>query len=69
MGALRALADVAVSFKTAEVLVLCFHRIRSRARFTVQMTVLTEHGYSALSMGQFIEWLGGYTPHHGLRCC
>src|SRR2546426_2611948 len=62
MGALRALTEVAVSFRSAPVVVLCYHRVRSRARFANQMAVLSELGYSALSMPQFIDWLNGRHP-------
>ncbi len=62
MGALRALTELAVSFDTADVLVLCYHSIRSRERFAAHMRVLAERGYPMLSMGQFKEWLNGLAP-------
>lgn len=62
MGALRALTELAASFDAADVLVLCYHSIRSRERFAVQMRVLAERGYPVLSMGQFTEWLNGLEP-------
>jgi len=52
MGAWRALSELGASFSAADVLVLCYHSIRSRA----------ERGYSVLSMGQFTEWLDGLKP-------
>ncbi len=62
MGAVRALTELVSSFTSAEVLVLCYHEIRSRERFVAQMSVLLEEGYSVLSMGQFTEWLDGRQP-------
>lgn len=62
MGALRALTELAASFDAADVLVLCYHSIRSRERFAAQMSVLAERGYSVLSMGQFTGWLNGLKP-------
>ncbi len=59
MGALRALSELAATFRSAHVLVLCFHQIRSRARFSDQMAALSERGYSALSLLQFTQWLNG----------
>src|SRR3989442_6955008 len=61
MGALRALAEVTASFEAAEVLVLCYHGVRSRERFGDQMAALAERGYSVLSLPQFTAWLNG-TP-------
>jgi peptidoglycan/xylan/chitin deacetylase (PgdA/CDA1 family) len=62
VGAVQALTELVSSFPSAEVLVLCYHEIRSRERFVGQMSVLVEEGYSVLSMGQFAEWLGGRQP-------
>src|SRR2546425_3789616 len=59
MVALRALAEVTASFEAAEVLVLCYHRVRSRERFGDQMAALAERGYSVLSLPQFTAWLNG----------
>src|SRR2546425_364436 len=59
MGAARALSELASSFHGVDVLVLCYHQIRSRERFHSQMKALAEHGYSILSMEQFTEWLRG----------
>jgi len=59
MGVLRALTEVAATFRSAHVVVLCYHRVRSRERFADQMAVLSERGYSVLSMPQFTEWLNG----------
>ncbi len=59
MGAARALSELASSFHGVDVLVLCYHRIRSRERFHSQMNVLSEHGYSILTMEQFTVWLRG----------
>src|SRR3989442_5705200 len=59
MGAARALSELASSFHGVDVLVLCYHQFRSRERFADQMAVLSERGYSVLSMPQFTEWLRG----------
>ena len=59
MGVLRALTELAASFRSANVVVLCYHRVRSRERFADQMAALSERGYSVLSMPQFTEWLNG----------
>src|SRR5438132_7560855 len=59
MGVLRALTEVAATFRSAHVVVLCYHRVRSRERFADQMAALSERGYSVLSMPQFTEWLNG----------
>jgi len=59
MGAARALSELASSFQGVDVLVLCYHQIRSRERFHSQMKALAEHGYSIPTMEQFTEWLRG----------
>src|SRR5437870_13688314 len=59
MGMLRALTELAGNFRSAHVVVLCYHRIRSRERFVDQMAALSERGYSVLSLPQFTEWLNG----------
>ena len=59
---LRALTELAATFRSAHVVVLCYHQIRSRARFADQMAALSERGYSVLSMPQFTEWLNGSLP-------
>ncbi len=59
---LRALSELAATFRSAHVVVLCYHQIRSRARFADQMAALSERGYSVLSMPQFTEWLNGPLP-------
>jgi len=59
MGVLRALTEIAATFRSAHVVVLCYHRIRSRERFAGQMAALSERGYSVLSLPQFTEWLNG----------
>src|SRR5712691_4985054 len=59
MGAARALSELASSFHGVDVLVLCYHRIRSREQFADQMAALSERGYSVLSMPQFTAWLNG----------
>src|SRR5439155_10423371 len=65
MGVLRALTELAATFGSAHVVVLCYHRIRSRQRFADQMAALSERGYSVLSMPQFTEWLNGsQLPSH-----
>ena len=56
---LRALTELAATFRSAHVLVLCYHQIRSREQFADQMAALSERGYSVLSMPQFTEWLNG----------
>src|SRR5712692_5542040 len=59
MGVLRALTEVAATFRSAHVVVLCYHRVRSRERFADQMAVLSERGYFVLSLPQFTAWLNG----------
>jgi peptidoglycan/xylan/chitin deacetylase (PgdA/CDA1 family) len=59
MGVLRALTELAASFRSADVVVLCYHQVRSREQFADQMAVLSERGYSVLSMSQFTAWLNG----------
>jgi peptidoglycan/xylan/chitin deacetylase (PgdA/CDA1 family) len=59
MGVLRALSELAASFRSAHVVVLCYHRVRSRARFAEQMAALSDRGYSVLSLPQFTAWLNG----------
>src|SRR2546422_11261086 len=59
MGAARALSELASSFQGVDVLVLCYHQIRSRERFHSQMKALAELGYSILTTEQFTEWLRG----------
>lgn len=59
MGVLRAITELTASFRVADVIVLCYHRIRSRERFADQMAALSERGYSVLSLPQFREWLNG----------
>ena len=55
MGAARALRELGVSFAQADVLVLCYHAVRTRERFAAQMSGLARRGYSVLSMQHFIE--------------
>jgi peptidoglycan/xylan/chitin deacetylase (PgdA/CDA1 family) len=66
MGPLRALAELGASFHNADVVVLCYHRIRSREHFRMQMDLLADGGYRVLSMGQFLERLnkpqGAFQP-------
>src|SRR2546427_2367571 len=59
MGVLRALSELTATFRSAHVLVLCYHQIRSRQRFADQMAALSERGFSVLSLPQFTEWLNG----------
>lgn len=59
MGMLRTLAELVATFRSADVVVLCYHRVRSRERFHAQMKALAEYGYSILTMAQFTEWLNG----------
>jgi peptidoglycan/xylan/chitin deacetylase (PgdA/CDA1 family) len=57
---LRALSELTATFRSADVVVLCYHRVRSRERFADQMAALSQHGYSVLSLPQFTEWLHGF---------
>src|SRR5256885_5662754 len=59
MGALRPLIELTATFRSTPVVVLCYHRVRSRERFADQMGVLSERGCSVLSLPQFTEWLNG----------
>src|SRR2546428_6013418 len=59
MGVLRALSELTATFRSAHVLVLCYHQIRSRQRFADQMAALSERGFCVLSLPQFTEWLNG----------
>src|SRR5213593_227486 len=59
MVGLRPLTELAATFRSAHVVVLCYHRVRSRERFAEQMAALSERGYSVLSLPQFTEWLNG----------
>src|SRR5437660_587722 len=56
---LRVLADVTATFRSAHVVVLCYHRVRTRERFVDQMAALSARGFSVLSMPQFTDWLHG----------
>lgn len=62
MGAWRALSEIAATFRSADIVVLCYHRIRSRERFAAQMSALVERGYVVLSLSQFRDWLNGRHP-------
>src|SRR5205823_3780330 len=59
IGVLRALSELAATIRSAHVVVLCYHRIRSRERFADQMAVLSERGSSVLSLSQLTAWLNG----------
>src|SRR3989475_7232375 len=59
MGVLRALSELTATFRSAHVLVLCYHQIRSRQRFADQMAALSERGFCVLSLPQFKERLNG----------
>src|SRR5439155_12799692 len=59
IGVLRALSELGATFRSADVVVLCYHRVRSRERFARQMAALSERGYSVLSLSQFTAWLNG----------
>jgi peptidoglycan/xylan/chitin deacetylase (PgdA/CDA1 family) len=59
MGVLRALSELAATFSSAHVVVLCYHQVRSRERFADQMAALSQRGYSVLSLPQFIDWMNG----------
>ena len=61
-GPVRALREVGVSFAKAEVLVLCYHAVRSRGRFDAQMSTLIERGYSILTMEEFTAWVRRRQP-------
>jgi hypothetical protein len=54
---LRALRELGVSFAASDVLVLCYHDVRSPKRFRGQMSVLLERGYSVLATDEFIAWV------------
>lgn len=56
-GPLRALRELGVSFRASDVLVLCYHHVRSRERFHGHMSILLDRGYSVLTMDEFIAWL------------
>jgi peptidoglycan/xylan/chitin deacetylase (PgdA/CDA1 family) len=53
---LRGLRDVGASFAASDILVLCYHEVRSRERFQAQMSALLERGYSVVTMEEVIEW-------------
>jgi len=55
----RALRELSASFVRADVLVLVYHVVRSRARFAAQMALLMEHGYRVVSLREFTDWLDG----------
>lgn len=55
MRPVQALRDLTASFDSADMLALCYHRIRSRERFAAQMRFLAERAYTVLPMEQFIE--------------
>lgn len=57
-----ALREITVSFAGADVRVLCYHSVRSRARFAAHMEILAERGYTVVSLKQFTDWLRGATP-------
>ena len=59
MGAWRALRELSVSFAGADVRVLCYHSVRSRTRFAVQMDTLAEQGYTVISLPELTGWLSG----------
>lgn len=62
MGALRAISELTVSFRGADVLVLCYHRVRDRGRFTAQMRALADRGTPVLSMDEFTASLASRRP-------
>src|SRR5881628_3985573 len=62
IGAWRALRELSVSFAGADVRVLCYHSVRSRARFAAQMDTLAERDYTVISLRQFTDWLSGSAP-------
>src|SRR5207248_2653666 len=62
MGAWRALRELSVSFAGADVRVLCYHSVRSRTRFAVQMDTLAEQGYTVISLPELTGWLSGAVP-------
>lgn len=62
MGALRALTELTATFQGADALVLCYHRVRDRERFTAQMHALADLGNPVLSIEEFIALLAGRRP-------
>ncbi len=62
MGTWRALRELSVSFAGADVRVLCYHSVRSRARFAAQMQILAERDDAVVSLKQFTDWLSGAMP-------
>jgi peptidoglycan/xylan/chitin deacetylase (PgdA/CDA1 family) len=56
MAVPRALRELNASFAAADVLVLCYHAVRSRARFETHLEVLAEAGIRVLSMPEFLAW-------------
>ena len=62
MGAWRALRELSVSFAAADVRVLCYHAVRSRASFAAHMDTLAEQGYTVISLPELTGWLSGAVP-------
>lgn len=58
----RAVRELTVSFASAEMLVLCYHSVRSRARFAAQMDVLAARGYHVVGIPELTAWLRGVRP-------
>lgn len=56
MGAARALRELGASFASADVLVLCYHAVRSRERFAAHLAGLADAGRRVLSMAEFLGW-------------
>jgi peptidoglycan/xylan/chitin deacetylase (PgdA/CDA1 family) len=59
---IRALREVGCSLGTAGVLVLCYHVVRSAARFAAQLDVLTARGYTTVPLRRVLAWLNGGEP-------
>ena len=62
MGAWRALRELSVTFAGADVRVLCYHSVRSRARFAAHMDTVAEQGYTVISLPELTGWLSGAVP-------
>jgi peptidoglycan/xylan/chitin deacetylase (PgdA/CDA1 family) len=59
---MRALRELSCSLGPTGVLVLCYHAVRSAARFAAQLDVLAGHGYAIVPLPRALAWLGGGEP-------
>src|SRR5712692_2139375 len=59
---IRALREVGCSLGSTGVLVLCYHVVRSAARFASYLDVLTARGYTIVPLMRALAWLGGGEP-------